>query len=135
MSESPNGTKKQLLLVDDDPDFRELLGTKLREGGFAVATAVDGDEGVAKALEVKPDLILMDVKMPKVDGVTALLRLKENPATKDIHVVLLTAFGDPQPEIYGNDKRFAAELGAFEYLLKTQDLDDIVVKVKALVEK
>lgn len=122
-----------LLIVDDDKDFQEVLVTKFKASGFDIVEANDGEEGVQKAKEVLPDLILMDVKMPKMDGVTAMLKLKEDDTTKKIKVILLTAFGDPQPEIYGNDKRFAKELGAYEYLLKTQDLEDIVGKAKTFL--
>ncbi|PIR88881.1 MAG: hypothetical protein COU07_04035 [Candidatus Harrisonbacteria bacterium CG10_big_fil_rev_8_21_14_0_10_40_38] len=125
----------KVLLVDDDPDFQGVLATKFRASSFEVYTANDGEIGIEMAKEKKPNLIMMDVKMPKMDGLAALIRLKEDPATKDIKVVLLTAFGDPQPEIYGNDKRFAGELGAFEYFLKTQDIDDIVERAKTLLEK
>lgn len=124
----------KVLLVDDDLDFQGFLATKFRASGFEVYTANDGEVGIEMAKEKKPDLILMDVKMPKMDGLAALLKLKEDPETKDIKIILLTAFGDPQPEIYGNDKRFAGELGAFEYFLKTQDIDDIVERAKALLK-
>ncbi len=122
-----------LLIIDDDKDFQEVLTTKFKASGFEVAKASDGEEGIQKAKEILPDLILMDVKMPKLDGVAAMLKLKEDATTKGIKVILLTAFGDPQPEIYGNDKRFAQELGAYEYLLKTQDLEDIINKAKAFL--
>jgi len=123
-------TPPLILIIDDDKDFQEVLVTKFKASGFAIATAGDGADAVSKATEVGPDLILMDVKMPKMDGVAALLKLKENAGTKNIKVILLTAFGDPQPEFYQNDQRFAAELGAVEYLLKTDELDNIVAKVK-----
>lgn len=120
-----------ILIIDDDKDFREVLLTKFKSSGFEVQMGVDGAEAVKRAKEVGPDLILMDVKMPKLDGVAALLKLKEDAATKDMKVMLLTAFGDPQPEFYQNDARFAQELGAVEYLLKTDELDHIVAKVKS----
>ena len=124
-------TPPLILIIDDDKDFQEVLATKFKASGFGVAAAFDGTEAVERAKEVTPDLILMDVKMPKMDGVAAMLKLKEDPATKGIKVILLTAFGDPQPEFYQNDERFAQELGALEYLLKTEELDHIVAKVKS----
>jgi len=125
----------KILIIDDEKDFLEVLATKFRSSGFEVSTAEDGEAGIMKAKQVLPDLILTDVKMPKMDGVQALIKLREDPATANIKVVLLTAFGDPQPEIYRNDKRFAQELGAFEYLLKTEDLDEIVRKMQAFLAK
>ncbi len=125
----------QILIVDDDKDFQEVLATKFKASGFSVITADNGEEAIAKATAEIPDLILSDVKMPKMDGVQALLKLKEDPKTANIRVILLTAFGDPQQEIYSNDKRFAQELGAFEYLLKSQDLDTIVSRVQAFLTK
>ena len=128
-------TIPRLLIVDDDKDFLEVLATKFKASGFEVFIASDGQGGVPEAKKLLPDLILMDVKMPKVDGVQAMLKLKEDPTTKNIEVVLLTAFGDPQPEIYKNDQRFAQELGAVEYLLKSQDLDEIVSRVREMLGK
>ena len=125
----------KILIVDDDKDFLEVLATKFTASGFGVVTAGNGEEAIAKAQTEIPDLILSDVKMPKMDGVQALLKLKEDPKTAHIRVILLTAFGDPQQEIYSNDKRFAQELGAFEYLLKSQDLDTIVSRVQASLAK
>ncbi|MEK7554978.1 MAG: response regulator [Patescibacteria group bacterium] len=125
----------KILIVDDDKDFLEVLATKFTASGFNVVTADNGEEAITKAKTEIPDIILSDVKMPKMDGVQALLKLKEDPKTAHIRVVLLTAFGDPQQEIYSNDKRFAQELGAFEYLLKSQDLDTIVSRVQASLAK
>ena len=119
-----------ILIIDDDKDYLDVLKTKFSSSGFSVETASDGAVGFARAKEIVPDVILMDVKMPKVDGVGALIKLKGDSATKDMRVVLMTAFGDPQQEIFGNDRRFAQELGAFEYVLKSQDLEEIVAKVR-----
>ena len=120
----------RILIVDDERDFLEVLVTKFQAAGFEVFGASDGEEAMAKSKELLPDLIVMDVKMPKLNGIEAMIRMREDPVTKNIRVVLLTAFGDPQPEIYGTDKRFAKELGAFEYILKSQDLEEIVEKIK-----
>lgn len=128
-----NGIK--ILIVDDDKDFQEVLATKFKAAGFEVSTANDGEAGVAKAKEALPNIIMMDVKMPKLDGVAAMLKLREDALTRNIKVILLTAYGDPQPDVYKNDARFAQELGAHEYLLKSQDLDEIVEKTKTFLAR
>ena len=128
-------TINKILIVDDDKDFLEVLTTKFKSRGYEVYTALNGEEAISRAKEVMPDLILMDVKMPKMDGIAAMLKLKEDPATKNIKVILLTAFGDPQPDVYATDKNFARELGAFEYLLKTQDLDELVDRTQEFITK
>jgi len=127
--------KPLILIVDDDNDFREVVVTKLRENAFDIVEARDGDEGVQKAKETVPDLILMDVKMPKMDGIQALVQLKKDPATKDCKIVFLTAFGDPSPLAYKNDQRFAREMGADDYVVKSEDLSVIVEKVRAVLKR
>ena len=124
-----------ILLTDDEPNFRDVLEIKLKNAGYQTITASNGEEGVKKAKELMPDLALMDVKMPKMDGLQALDVLRNDPATKNLKVVMLTAFGDPQSEIYETHKKFAKEIGATEYLLKSQDIDYIVSKVKDIISK
>lgn len=122
-----------ILIVDDEESFRDIMTTKVKAAGFTVVEAENGEEAFQKAQEIHPDLILMDVKMSKMDGIAALLKIKEDAHTRDIKVVLLTAFGDPEPEIYKNDKRFAEEVGATEYILKTQDIDLTMARVKQIL--
>lgn len=124
-----------ILLVDDEPNFRDVVEIKLKNAGFQTATGSNGEEGVAKAKELMPDLIIMDIKMPKMDGLQALDNLRNDEKTKNIKIVMLTAFGDPQTEIYENHKRFAKEIGATSYLLKSQDIDYLVNKVKDIISK
>ncbi len=118
----------KILLVDDEPDIIAIYKTKLEEAGFEVSTARDGVEAVAAAAASRPDLILMDMKMPNMDGVAAQQKLKNDPATKDLRVVFLTAFADPmKPEV---DKAFARQSGAVDFIQKGIDLDELVQKVK-----
>lgn len=124
-----------VLVVDDDRDFRDVVVTKLRANDLTVVEAEDGQIAYEKAKTLHPDLILMDVKMPNMDGVASLMRIKEDPATRDIRIVLLTAFGNPEPDIFKVDQRFAKEVGAFEYILKSEDLDEVVRRVKTFVGK
>lgn len=123
--------KPLVLVVDDDRDYREVIGTKLKASGFDVAEAEDGEAGYRRAVELIPDLILMDVKMPRMNGIESLVEIRKAEATKDAKVIFLTAFGDTQAEIYQSDQRFAKQVGAFDYVVKTQDLDQVVAKVRA----
>ena len=118
------GTKK-ILIVEDNPDLRELLTIIIRRLGYEVAIAVTGDEAVARASGMKPDLILMDVGLPKLNGVEATIEIKANPATKDIPVVILSALP------MSSHGRHAIEAGAVEILQKpvrVADLEQVLRK-------
>jgi len=82
---------KKILIVDDERKLRELLDLRLSAEGFTVIEAADGEEGVAAARKHSPDLILMDVMMPKMDGGEAVKELEQDSATKDIPVIFLTS--------------------------------------------
>lgn len=123
--------KRLILIVDDEADLLKTYTIKLERSGFRVITASNGEEGVAAAVANHPDLILMDVKMPVMDGVVAQQTLHENPATKDIKVVFLTAFSDPtRPEV---DSRLAKEMGAADFIVKGLDLNEFVEKVRGYI--
>ena len=122
-----------ILLVDDEPAFREIFGIKLGADGFRVETAENGAVAIEKAKTLKPDLILMDVKMPVMDGATAVLKLRGDPETRDIKVMFLTSIGDPQAEMEKMHERISAEFGAQGYLRKTDDLDILSEKIKAFL--
>ncbi|MBI2033787.1 MAG: response regulator [Candidatus Liptonbacteria bacterium] len=119
-----------ILLVDDEADFLEIFYTKLRAAGFRVETAESGEKAIEAAKKLKPDLILMDMKMPKMNGAQVMMKLKEDPETKDIKVVFLTNFGDPRTEMEEIDRKFSRDLGAMDYLRKTSDLDEVVQKIQ-----
>lgn len=86
--------KKKILLVDDDPDFVEAVKVIVESGGYEVKVAYDGKEGLEAVEEDKPDLIVLDVMMPVMNGHEACARLKGNPETAKIPVILLTAVAD-----------------------------------------
>jgi CheY-like chemotaxis protein len=123
-----------LLIVDDEPDFLEIFSAKFSAEGFRVETAHDGEDGIRKAKSLKPDLILMDVKMPGLSGVDAVLRLKDDPETKNIKVVFLTNLGDPREEMQAINRRLSTEVGAEGYLRKTDNLDALVDQVRAFLK-
>lgn len=121
----------KILLVDDDADFREIFITKLSRAGFEIEVAANGQEGVEKAKTWRPDLILMDMKMPVMDGAEATQKLKEDPATKDIKIVFLSVYGDPGSKEV--DEVFARQTGAVGYLWKIEDFEGLVEKIKSFL--
>ena len=104
--------QKTVLVVDDEPAIRDIYQREFSRSGFGVAVAVDGEEGLLKAGEVAPQLILLDVMLPKMSGIDVLKSLKKNPLTKDIPVLLLTNLGEEAIIKEG------FSLGADGYLLK-----------------
>jgi len=119
-----------ILVVDDEADFREILSVKLASVGFHVETAENGQEGIEKAKRLKPKLVLMDVKMPVMDGAMAALVLREDPETRAIKVVFLTSLGDPRLDMEDIDRKFSAMAGAVQYIKKTDNLENIAEQVK-----
>lgn len=117
--------KKTILIVDDEKDLVELLSEKLEQAGFKVLTAHDGQEGLNVALREKPDLILLDIIMPTMDGLTMLKKLREDEWGKNAEAVLLTVLDDPKT------LSEAMEMGSYEYFVKTDwNIDDVVGRIK-----
>jgi CheY-like chemotaxis protein len=119
--------KKKLLVADDSVAIRTLI-TALMETEYHIVTANDGAEAVQKAVEEKPDLILMDIMMPNMDGIQATLQLKQNAKTKDIPVIMLTALSDSDSILTSYD------YGADHYLVKPFDREALK-KAIAVLEK
>ena len=121
-------TPPLILLADDEQEILDIYSLKLQSAGFTVVVAHDGAECVNIAKQMQPDLILLDMKMPVMDGAEALAQLKEDVQTKDLRVVFLTAFSDPKmPEV---DVSLAKEVGAIDFIRKGLSLDQLVDKVK-----
>lgn len=114
-----NQTTKQhkgnILLVDDDPLIIRMYQKKLSTDGYTVSTAFNGEEAMVEVLKQKPDLILLDVMMPRMNGVETLKVLKEKSETKDIPVIILTNLGDNEDDVTN-----AKQLGALDYLVKSE---------------
>jgi CheY-like chemotaxis protein len=119
----------KLLIVDDEPANIELLARRLTRRGFEVVSATSADEGIARAVSEKPDVVLMDIKMPVVDGFEATRRLKANAATRAIPVIALTAHAMQEDR----DQVIAA--GADEYETKPVDLDRLLAKIQGLLSR
>jgi CheY-like chemotaxis protein len=116
----------KLLIVDDEPENIELLARRLSRRGFAVVSATSAEEGIAKAASEKPDVVLMDIKMPVVDGFEATRRLKARAETRHIPVIALTAHAMQE------DRDQAVAAGADEYETKPVDLDRLLTKIESL---
>jgi CheY-like chemotaxis protein len=112
-----------ILVVDDEEAFLEIFSVKLKADGFRVETAENGEVGIQKAKALKPDLVLMDVRMPVMDGPTAVLKLRDDPETKDMRVAFLTSLGDPRQEMQEMNNKISQDFGVQGYLRKTDDLD------------
>ena len=114
--------EKSILLVEDDEFLAELYATKLNLEGFNVSLAVDGEKGLKSAKENKPDLILLDIILPKMDGFEVLKEIKKDPALKNVPVILLTNLSQKDEVKRGLD------LGANDYLIKAHFMPSEVVK-------
>ena len=126
--------KPLVLLVDDEANFLEIISMALTSAGFDVTVAHSGEEAVAMAPKVMPDLILMDINMPPGGtGTDAALAIKQNPATKDVRVAFLSSLKDPWPRTSIPKEELAREIGMIEYIDKSADLTVIAEKVKALL--
>ena len=119
-----------ILIVEDDKFLRELISRKLLSEGFKIEEAIDGEEGLAKAKEVKPDLILLDLILPGLDGFEVLRRIKDNPSTSSIPVLILSNLGQKDEIEKG------LSLGAVDFLVKAHFTpEEIVAKIKDVLPK
>jgi len=122
--------KTRVLIVDDDQTLCDMYAERLKAEGFDVAVAYNGEEGAAKAVEYLPNVILLDIMMPKVNGFNTLEILKSTKETKDIPVLLLTAL------IQEENKRRGLQAGAMDYIIKSESMPgDVITKIKAAIEK
>lgn len=122
--------KKNILLVDDDPLVVRMYQNKLTKDGYMVNTASNGEEALIQVMKEKPDLILLDIMMPKMNGVETLKRLKAEEKTEMIPVIILTNLGDNPDDIEA-----AKNLGALDYLVKANiTLKQLSERVKKAIE-
>jgi len=117
---------KKVLIVDDSPTERFFLTDLLRKQGYDVLTADSGESGVAAAKAEKPDLILMDVVMPGLNGFQATRQLSRSPETSAIPVIMCTTKGQETDRVWG------LRQGAVEYLVKPVVAEELLAKIKAL---
>ena len=119
--------KRNIFIIDDDPFILDMYVLKLKEQGFAVDTANDGRTGLEKIREQKPDVVLLDVVMPAMDGFEVLQAIKKDYPTPPPHIVFLTNFGQKE------DIERGMELGAEDYIIKAHFTpSEVAEKVKSI---
>jgi len=125
--------KKQILLVDDDPDFVEAVKVIVESGGYDVRVAYDGQEGLEEVAEQKPDLIVLDVMMPVMNGHEACAKLKADDATKEIPIILLTAVAD-RVTTSTYTHRDMLESEAEDYMPKPVEPQELLERIKSWLQ-
>ena len=113
---------EKILLVDDDQDFAQLLEFDLRKKGYQVSRASNGEEGLEKVKADNPSLIILDIKMPKMDGYTFVRRLKKEAGTKDIPLIVLTSY-EPMKDMFQLE-------GVTEYFVKSVNMENLLKTVE-----
>jgi DNA-binding response OmpR family regulator len=119
---------KKILIADDEPYILRSLSFVLKKEGFDIETACNGEEALEKAQQFNPKILFLDVMMPKKDGYEVCIKLKSNPETKNIYIIMLTAKG----QIIDKEKGLIT--GADEYITKPFSPREIVNKVKKIIE-
>lgn len=119
----------RILIIDDDPAIAELVAINLELAGYDVNRAEDGLKGHALAVQLQPDLVMLDLMLPKVDGFTVCQRIRRDERISDIPVLMLTALGQTQDKVDG----FNA--GADDYLTKPFEVEEMLVRVRALLRR
>lgn len=119
----------KILIADDDTEIQELLNFTLENEGYQVITADNGEEAVHKAIKEKPDLIILDVMMPKMTGYEACEAIRENPSTSLIPIILLTSLSQTKDRITG------IKLGADQYLTKPFEPIELTARVESLLKR
>ncbi len=121
--------KSKILVVDDEPDVVELVEFNLRNAGFDVITAEDGEAALKKAKSSAPDLLVLDIMLPEIDGFEVCKLLRRDPATAKIPIIMLTA---KAAEI---DRVLGLEFGADDYLTKPFSPRELILRIKKLIQR
>ena len=119
----------KILVIDDDAAINELIKVNLELAYYKVVCALDGNKGYALAKQELPDLIILDVMMPEVDGYTVAKRIRENESTKDIPIIMLTALNMLQNKVQGFN------MGIDDYIVKPFEMEELLLRVKALLKR
>ena len=120
--------KQKILIVDDEAGIVEIIQTKLKQEGYEVITAADGQEGLEKARSLKPDLVLLDVSMPKMTGGEVLEELQKGDDTKSIPVIMITGMNEVEDIV-----KYMVKGGAKDYIVKPFMLEDFSTKIYSVL--
>ncbi|MBZ9569860.1 response regulator [Patescibacteria group bacterium] len=119
---------KRIVFIEDEPALQKILGEALSKEGYEVIAALDGEAGLRLVETKKPDLVLLDLILPKIDGFEVLRRIKEDPETREIPIIILTNLERME------DVDRVSELGAITYLVKDNyTLEEVVEKIKKAI--
>jgi DNA-binding response OmpR family regulator len=119
----------RVLIVEDEPDIRELVVHHLKREGYLVSAASSGEEALRQAHAVPPDLVILDLMMPVMDGLEVCRRLRQDPATAMLPIVMLTAKGDEVDRVVG------LEIGADDYIVKPFSPKELLARVRAVLRR
>lgn len=120
---------KKILIIEDDDHIIELLKFNVENNGYEVIAAMEGNEGLAKAISELPDLILLDLMLPGIDGIDICNKLKNKERTKDIPIIMLTAKG------HETDKILGLEIGADDYITKPFSVRELMTRIKVIFRR
>lgn len=119
----------KILVIDDDNAINELIKINLELAGYKVVQALDGIKGFALAKQELPNAIVLDVMMPEVDGYTVAQRIRQNPETKNIPILILTALSQLKDKVKGFD------IGVDDYLVKPFEMEELKVRIRAILKR
>ncbi|HYB70830.1 MAG TPA: response regulator [Candidatus Bathyarchaeia archaeon] len=119
----------RILIVEDEPDIRDLLVFHLEREGYHVVRSRSGPEALRLARAGPPDLVLLDIMLPEMDGLEVCRRLRQDPATRDLPIVMLTARGDEVDRVLG------LELGADDYVVKPFSPRELIARIRAVLRR
>src|SRR5260370_375527 len=119
----------RVLVVEDEPDIRELVIHDLKREGYQVSAAASGEEALRQVLSAPPDLVLLDLMMPAMDGLEVCRRLRQDPSTATLPIVMLTAKGDEVDRVLG------LEIGADDYVVKPFSPKELLARVRAVLRR
>lgn len=121
--------KAKILIIEDEEHIIELLKYNLEKNNYDVVVAQDGEEGIQKAIDEKPDLILLDLMLPKIDGTKVCMKLKNNDYMTDTPIIMLTAKSDEMDKILG------LEIGADDYVTKPFSVRELLARIKVILNR